>query len=60
MDTWLASEQYYRTKIYEVFFLHFQNPGAQHDKADQKQRAVFPPQSTPSKRPKRRVESYII
>ena len=30
----LASERYYRTKILEIFFLHFQNPGAQHDKAD--------------------------
>ena len=41
-------------------FLHFQNPGIQHDKADKKHRAVFPPQSTLSKRPKRRVESYRI
>ena len=59
MDTWLASERYdtIEGRYKKYFFLHFPNPGAQHDKADLKHRAVFPPQSTPSKR---RVESYRI
>ena len=55
---WMASERYCRTKI--IFFIHFQLPGAQHDKADFDTPSYASTQSTLSKRPKRRVELYRI